>query len=157
MRQLIAIDEAVLAFPPTAVHEVLAELERYPDWWPQPFRVSRLEPLPPLLQPRIRITNGPLESWVATLVERSGERVVLRYDGAWEGQARWSVYPSIEGTRLVFRVDLEAKPVWLRLAAGMTKKAKKHSHQMLQVFRALDKRLAELNVPRVPPPSGPNG
>ena len=84
---------------------------------------------------RIKVANGRLVRWVATLTHLDPERVVLRYEGAWNGEARWSVAPCQEGTRLIFRIDVDPGPLWLKLLARTRDLKRQHSHQMTQNLR----------------------
>jgi hypothetical protein len=46
-----------------------------------------------------------------------------------------------EGTRLIFRIDVDPRPLWLRLLARTMDFKNRHSHQMTKVFTRLRERM----------------
>jgi ribosome-associated toxin RatA of RatAB toxin-antitoxin module len=143
-RGVAAIDEAALPFPPGRVHGVLLDVHRYSEWWPEPFRFEVLDSGPVRVGTRVRVFNGSILRWLATLSAVGPERIAFHYsDGAWEGDAWWSFRSTQEGTAAVFRISLDPVPIWLRLLGRWTNLSWRHSRQMQAVFRALDRRLQE--------------
>jgi hypothetical protein len=88
------------------------------------------------------MSNGSFLLWTATVSEADPERVLLRLDqGAWTGEARWSVSACQEGTRLIFRIDVDPSPLWLRLLSRSMDFKRRHSLQMFKVFKRLRDRM----------------
>ena len=156
-RRIVAIDEGVVPFPEDAVFGVLMDLSHYADWWPKPFRFRVEEAAPGNVGTRVRVWNGRLVSWLATVTAVGPNRIDLAYSGgAWEGEARWSLRDVLGGTAVVFRVDVDPRPWWLRFVAWRSDLSKRHSKQMKGVFSALGRRLEALGVPRLPEPLPPD-
>ena len=152
VRSLVAVDEGVLPYAQDAVRRVLLDVQRYHEWWPKPFAFEA-DDGPARAGTRLRATQRPLFHWVVTVTAIEPERIDMTYgEGSWEGDARWTLRPVLEGTALVHRIALDPRPLWLKLLAGRVDLARRHSRHMRAVFAALDKRLASLGEPRVPEP-----
>jgi hypothetical protein len=142
-RQITAIDEAILAFPPEAVQPVLADLGRYHEWWGPPFKFETLHDAHGAPGTRVRVQHD-MVAWEATITHVDAEHICVRYDnGSWKGETRWHVTPCQEGTRLVYRIDLDPTKLWLRTFARFVDLKRRHSHLMLEVFGQLRKRLED--------------
>jgi ribosome-associated toxin RatA of RatAB toxin-antitoxin module len=156
VRRIVAIDEAMVPFAEDAVRRVLVDFARYPEWWPAPYRVRTVGPETDGVGARLRIAKGPLIAWTATVTAVEPRRIDLAYsEGAWNGEARWSLRPVVEGTAVVHRVDLDPVPIWLRLVASRIDIGRRHSRRMKSVFAALGGRLEALGEPRQPLPGRP--
>jgi hypothetical protein len=151
-RQIAAIDEAILGYPPDRVLAILADMGRYHEWCAPSLQVETLQDAHGVGS-RVKITNG-LEHWVATLSHLDPDRVVLKYEGAWNGEARWSVSPCQDGTRLLFRIDVDPGPLWLKLLARTRDLKRRHSHQMTKIFAQLRKRLEAIEGAAMEPAVG---
>jgi uncharacterized protein YndB with AHSA1/START domain len=152
-RQIAAIDEAILGYPPDRVWAIVADLGRYHEWWAAPYHVETIQDAHGV-GTRIRMSNGRFVRWVATLTQLDPERVVIHYEGAWNGDARWSVAPCLDGTRLVFRIDVDPGPVWLKMLARTRDLKRRHSHQMTKVFAQLRHRLEAIEGAAMEPVVG---
>ena len=145
-----------MPFPGESVLAVLADVNAYSSWWPPPFRFRVDDDSPSGVGARVRISNGYLLSWVATIETLEPDRIRMRYTGkAIEGEARWSVRAVLGGTALVHRVDVDVRSFWLRVLTGRFDVRKRHTRQMKRVFDALEARLTALGIPRVPEPVPP--
>lgn len=153
-RQITAIDEAILAFPPEAVQPVLADLGRYSEWWGPPFKFETLHDAHGAPGTRVRIQHDMVK-WEATVTHVDAEHICVRYDnGSWTGDTRWHITPCQEGTRLVYRIELDPAKLWLRVLARFIDIKHRHSHLMLDIFKRLRERL-EKTTPAIAPPLGP--
>lgn len=152
-RQIAAIDEAILGYTPDRVWAILADVGRYKEWCAPELQVETLEDKQGVGS-RLKIANGRLVSWVATLTQLEPDRVVFRYEGAWNGEARWTVAPCQDGTRLVFRIDVDPGPLWLKLLARTRDLKRRHSHQMTRIFTQLRKRLEAIEGAAMEPVVG---
>lgn len=151
-KQIVAIDESVLPFEPDAVQRVLGDIGHYGEWWPAPFR---FQPADASALPRVRVHNGFL-NWTLSVTTVTREQIVLRYeDGAWAGEGRWTVSRCHEGTRVLYRIHLAPRSIFARGLSHAVDLQRRHSHDMLRVFKGLDERLTSLGVPRLPPPDAP--
>jgi hypothetical protein len=147
-RMIAAIDEAILPYPPADVRRVVGDLAHYRDWWGPPYRFETLDDRDGGIGTAVRMSNGSFLLWRAAVSEADAQRVVLRLDqGAWTGEARWSVSACQEGTRLIFRIDVDPRPLWLRLLARTMDFKNRHSHQMTKVFTRLRERMDATHAP----------
>lgn len=141
-RTIAAIDETILPHPPAEVRRIIADLAHYQDWWGPPFKFETVEDRQGNVGTAVRMSNGSFLLWTATVSEADPDRVLLRLDqGAWTGEARWSVSECQEGTRLIFRIDVDPSPFWLRLLSRSMDFKRRHSLQMFKVFKRLRDRM----------------
>ena len=141
-RTIAAIDEVILPYPPAEVRHVIGDLAHYQDWWGPPYRFEVVENRDGDVGTAVRMSNGSFLLWTATISEADVARVLLRLDqGAWTGEARWSVSACQEGTRLIFRIDVDPRPLWLRLLARSMDFKRRHSQMMFTVFGRLRQRM----------------
>jgi hypothetical protein len=141
-RTIAAIDEVILPYPPAEVRRVISDLAHYQDWWGPPYRFEVVENRDGDVGTAVRMSNGSFLLWTATISEADAARVLLRLDqGAWTGEARWSVSECQEGTRLIFRIDVDPRPLWLRLLARSMDFKRRHSQMMFKVFTRLRERM----------------
>jgi hypothetical protein len=137
-RTIAAIDEAILPYPPADVRRIIGDLAHYGQWWGPPYRFETLDDRQGAVGTSVRMSNGSFLLWTATITEADPERVLLALDkGAWKGEARWSVSECQEGTRLIFRIDVDPHPVWLRLLSRWIDFKRRHSLQMFKIFKLL--------------------
>ncbi|HEY0952869.1 SRPBCC family protein [Nocardioides sp.] len=87
-----------LPAPPPTVHEVLLDLEHYPDWWPQVVAVASLGP------DDARVLCRSALPYTLDLVlhaaDRSPDRLEVALSGDLEGSVCFTLAPSGDGTRL---------------------------------------------------------
>lgn len=153
-RQITAIDEAILAFAPEAVHAVLADLARYHEWWGPPFKFTTRQDNQAAPGTRVHIQHDFVQ-WDATLTHVDPERIVIQYDGSWTGDTRWHVTPCQEGARVIYRIDLDPSRLWLKVLSRGLDLKRRHSMLMMDVFKHLDARLTQIGAPAVAPPMPP--
>jgi len=143
-RKISAVDETILPHRPAQVYAALLDFESYPKWWPWPLKVRPLGPLPVQLGTAIVISNGPLVKWTATIDSLTeAQAIEMRYgEGAWSGPTRWTLSPAEGGTRLIYEVEIEILPGWLKLLSRCIDFSAFHSRQMEKVFAGLAAHLA---------------
>lgn len=105
--------QCLLAAPPGRVHEVLVDLEHYPDWWPQIRAVASLGPDTALVLCR-SVLPYDLEL-VLDAVSRDPQHLEVRISGPMDGFARWSLEPTADGaTQMSYEqlVDVRGALAW---------------------------------------------
>lgn len=84
--------------PPPAVHDVLLDLERYPEWWPQVVAVASLGP------DDARVLCRSVLPYTLDLVlhaaDRSRSRLEVEVSGDLAGTVGFTLAPDGGGTRL---------------------------------------------------------
>ena len=90
--------------PPASVHDVLVDLEHYPDWWPEVVAVASLGPddARVLCQSRLPYTLD----LVLHAVRREPELLQVRIRGDLEGTAVWRLTDLGRRTRLDFEQEV---------------------------------------------------
>jgi hypothetical protein len=90
--------------PAAAVHAVLVDLERYPEWWPQVVAVASLGP------DDARVLCRSVLPYTLDLVlhavDRSPDRLEVGVSGDLSGSVRFDLAPAAGGTRLALAQDV---------------------------------------------------
>lgn len=87
-----------LPAPPSRVHAVLVDLERYPAWWPQVVAVASLGPDDARVLCRSALPYTL--DLVLHAVDRSPDRLEVAVAGDLAGSVRFGLAPADGGTRL---------------------------------------------------------
>ncbi len=135
-----------LAERPERIRDVLLDLERYPEWWPQvrgvwaigddDARVRCRSTLPYTLDLRLHAVCRDLPT------------LEVDVSGDLSGWVRWSLLPAAGGTRLEFRQRVTVTGL-LRLAAPARPLLRWNHHRMMAGCRAgLVNRLNAAPAPR---------
>ena len=97
-------DSWTLAAPRRAVFEVLVDLERYPEWWPQVLAVARVSQDRARVLCRSRLPYT-LDLWVHA-VHRREDLLETRLAGDLDGWARWRLTQVAGVTELLFEQEV---------------------------------------------------
>ncbi|MFJ2756004.1 SRPBCC family protein [Nocardioides sp. NPDC087217] len=90
--------------PPDAVRDVLVDLERYPEWWPQVRAVAKLGEDDALVVCRSTLPYD-LEI-VLHAVSRDLPTLEVGLGGDLDGFARWTLTAAPGGSRMVFEQEV---------------------------------------------------
>ena len=118
-----------VAAPAVAVHEVLLDLERYPEWWPQVRAVASLGPDDALVVCRSALPHD-LELHL-TARSRSETLLEVGIDGALRGYARWRLSPSDAGTTLAFSQEVSVASRTLAVASYLARPVLRWNHGVM--------------------------
>jgi hypothetical protein len=103
-----------VAAPLTRVHSVLADLEHYPQWWPQVLAVAKID------DDTARVLCRSVLPYTLDLVlgavHREPTLLETTIAGDLAGSVRWHLAPVSGGTRLDYEQDVDVTGM-LRLAA----------------------------------------
>jgi hypothetical protein len=124
------------------VRDVLVDLERYPEWWPQVIAVAKLGP------DDARVLCRSVLPYTLDLVLHAVSRelptVEVEIGGTLEGFARWTLTPAGTGTAMLFeqQVDVAGPMAWAARLAGPV--GRWNHQRMMRGGRAgLERRLAQ--------------
>ncbi len=124
---MIRIDqEIVVARPPEAVFDYLADVARFPEWQPAIERAEQLTPGPLAAGTELRLVirgpTGPTEVTGAVVsLERPSLLAVRPSSGPAAVEANCALSPDGEGTRVRFTATIELKGM-LRFAEGAARR-----------------------------------
>ena len=107
-------DSWEVAAAPEDVHDVLVDLEHYPDWWPEVVAVASLGPDDARVLCRSRLPYTL--DLVLHAVNRSPGVLEVEVSGDLIGSVRFDLAPVPGGTRLDFAQEVRA-PGWLGAAS----------------------------------------
>ena len=127
--------------PPDAVHDVLVDLEHYPDWWPEVVAVASLGPDEARVLCRSRLPYTL--DLVLLAVNRSVGVLEVGVSGDLRGSVRFDLAPVLGGTRLEF-AQVVSVPGWLGAASYVAGPVLRwnHDRMMRGCRRGLSARLS---------------
>ena len=127
--------------PPEAVHDVLVDLEHYPDWWPEVVAVASLGPDDARVLCRSRLPYTL--DLVLHAVNRSPGVLEVAVSGTLRGSVRFDLVPVTGGTRLDFAQEVSV-PGWLGAVSYVAGPVLRwnHDRMMRGCARGLRSRLA---------------
>jgi hypothetical protein len=138
----VFVDSWETPAPPERVHEVLLDLERYVEWWPQVRAVASLGPDDALVVCRSLL---PYDLELALHAEqRDPESLRVGIDGPIRGYAHWRLTPTRRGTRLDFEQRVQAVARAFRWASYVARPVLRANHtwMMRGAEAGLSRRLA---------------
>jgi hypothetical protein len=93
-----------VAAPADRVQQVLGDLERYPEWWPQIRAVAKID------DDNARVVCRSVLPYdidlLLTLVRREPLLLETELAGDLDGRARWRLFPEDGATRLEYEQDV---------------------------------------------------
>ena len=139
MSPIVRKDSIVLKEDPSRIFKVLLDLPSYPLWWPKRIRFKVGGPLPPQPSTRVRVSNGPLVQWIATITEVEKDRKISFHygEGAWEGTAGWSLASVPGGVEVSYSIDIVPVHRWLKFLGALLDLGKVHSKETRVILRDL--------------------
>jgi hypothetical protein len=138
----VFVDSWETPAPPARVHEVLLDLERYVEWWPQVRAVASLGPDDALVVCRSLL---PYDLELALHAEqRDPGSLRVGIDGPIRGFAHWRLTPTGRGTRLDFEQRVQAVARSFRWASYVARPVLRANHawMMRGAEAGLSRRLA---------------
>ena len=115
--------------PRAEVHEVLVDLEHYPDWWPQVVAVAKID------DDRARVlcrsTLPYTLDLLLTATSRSPELLAVDVAGDLRGSVRWSLREDGRGTVVEQQQDVVVEGRWLGRAATVLRPMLAWNHRRM--------------------------
>ena len=123
------------------IFEVLLDAGNYSKWWPSRIRFRSDEPGLLKVGSRIRISNGPLVKWTATVLEIVPNRLIrFSYgEGSWEGEAQWVLTNREGNAQVSYSVSIHPAQTWLIWLAKLVDLERLHSREMGEILKNLKK------------------
>jgi carbon monoxide dehydrogenase subunit G len=97
-------DSWEVAAPVAAVHDMLVDLERYPDWWPQVRAVAKISD--DTARVLCRSALPYTLDLVLDAVSREAPVLEVAVSGDLDGWVRWTLSPEGSGTRTDFTQEV---------------------------------------------------
>jgi ribosome-associated toxin RatA of RatAB toxin-antitoxin module len=138
-----ASDETIIPLSPAEVWPVLADIARYPKWWPRSLFVRLLHANPALVGTELSIRPYGWRSFRCRVVSfEEPTRICLQYEGNYiVGGAEWRLEPAGQGTKVIYAMDAEVKDLLVTLIGMMINLKSIHSYSMRGIFLNLKQQL----------------
>lgn len=118
-----------VAAPPDVVREILLDLERYPEWWPQVRAVAKID------DDTARVLCRSTLPYVLDLVlhadERGAEVLRTSISGDLTGWSAFRVRPGGAGTRVVYEQEVVVAHRALSLASRLLRPLLRWNHDRM--------------------------
>ena len=138
-------DETIIPLSPAEVWRVLADIARYPEWWPRSLFVRLLYANPELTGTEFSIRPYGWRSFRCRVVSfEEPVRICLQYEGLYMGGiAEWRLEPAGQGTRVIYDMDAKVKDLLVTLVGTVIDLKSIHSYSMRGIFRNLKRQLLQ--------------
>lgn len=143
-----ASDALAIPVPAARIWPVLADVERYAEWWPPSVGARLLAPGDPLVGAELEIrprAGRPFQCRVDAADPPL--RMDLRYHGFVDGTGGWRLEPDGDGTVVTYALDVVAHGWLVAAIARVVPLAERHSGPMRDVLRALAARVTRPSTP----------
>ncbi|MBV5330254.1 MAG: SRPBCC family protein [Chlorobium sp.] len=136
-------DETFIPLSPAEIWPVLADIARYPNWWPQSLFVRLLHVEPGFVGSEFAIRPYGWRSFRCRVVSfEESVRISLQYDGVYmRGVAEWRLEPVGQGTKIIYDMDAEVNDSLVALVGKVIDLKSIHSYSMRKIFRNLQEQL----------------
>jgi ribosome-associated toxin RatA of RatAB toxin-antitoxin module len=124
---------------PQRVYDVLADVESYPQWWPQVRRARRLGESSGELTCRSLLPYDLVFVMHQELEDPDSLVLRARMTGDLNGTSQWTIAPDGDGARAIFDEDVSVGSGLLRAAGRLFRPALKFNHD--RMMRAGEKGL----------------
>ena len=136
-------DQTLVPWKPAEVWPILADIGRYPCWWPQSLfvRVRYVDPL--LVGTEFSIRPYGWRSFVCQVTSvQQPVRICLHYDGHYMGGvAEWRLEPVERGTRVVYAMDAWVDDLLVALVGTTINLKNIHTYSMRRIFHNLKRQM----------------
>lgn len=139
-----AIDSILLPLSSATIWPLLADIRSYPRWWPAILLPRVTAPADgTLLGSELRLRPLATRPFTCKVVAvNAAHSIDLDYTGPFiTGRGQWLLTPEGQGTRLSYRVDVEAHGLLVALAGRCVNLRWIHGQSMRLIFAALRRRL----------------
>ncbi|MFX4273103.1 SRPBCC family protein [Propionibacteriaceae bacterium Y1685] len=122
-------DQWLINIPYEVLHARLADLARYPDWWPEVRAIARTGEDSALALIRSRL---PYTLVVELTAARQRPGVMeTSLQGDLTGWARWTLIEQSTGTLLIFEQEVDVHGAVLRVAAALVRPLLRWNHDQM--------------------------
>jgi len=136
-------DHCILPLPPEQIWPVLADVSRYPQWWPKALCTSTSTATADLLGAELKLRPLGGYSFTCRVVAfEQLKRINFEYGGGFiAGTSAWRLEPAGQGTRVVYDIDVVVNSRLASLVHRAINLGRVHSFSMQIIFRNLRREL----------------
>ena len=138
-----ATDSTLIPLPPEAVWPLIADIGRYPQWWPRSLHARADQISSDLIGTELHLRPPGSKPFTCKVVAfEEPHSITLEYVGSFiTGEARWLLEPQGQGTRVSYVVDVAVQGTVVALVARVIDLKRLHSSSMTRVLKALHRQL----------------
>ncbi len=144
MKKLSSLDQKILNHKVEKVFDLVSNYETYKIWFPESIKLNLVKSTPNKIGSVIEICTGFVKFYCELIRINSNKELVVHYSGAYEGRGIWYFFESLNGTKLIYEIDLEIKNPFVFLVSLFLDLSHIHSKMMTNIFFSLEKYLNEL-------------
>ncbi|MBM9615568.1 SRPBCC family protein [Desulfobulbus rhabdoformis] len=145
MPPLKATDSRLIPFPAEAIWPILADMQRYPQWWPK-ILFPRVTPAQEGLigtELHLRPMGGPPITCVVRATSVT-ECIELEYIGNFiTGHAHWRLDPRDQGTQVSYVLDVHVHGLLGALISRFINLQPIHSFSMRNILKELEQQVKQ--------------
>lgn len=144
MRSLTSLDQKVFPFKVEDVFKVISNFETYKEWFPDGTKVILLESTPKTIGSTIQVKTGMISFNIEMMKINPNKEIFVRYSGAYEGEGIWYFFETINGTKVMYEIDLKIKNPLVVLINFFVSVSAIHSKMMTKLFDRLEQYLNKI-------------
>lgn len=136
-------DTLILPLPPEAIWPILADVGRYPQWWPTTLFTRAIPSPSGLIGSELHIRPMGIRRFTCRVIAADEPHTIdLEYVGNFiTGHGQWVLVPEGQGTRVSYVIDVVVHGGMVALAARLIDFKAVHSSSMRGIFRGLRQQL----------------
>jgi ribosome-associated toxin RatA of RatAB toxin-antitoxin module len=144
MRDLTSLDQKVFPLKVEDVFNVISNFETYKDWFPQETKVNLLKSTPERIGSIIQVKTGTISFNIEMMRINPNKEIFVRYSGAYEGEGIWYFFETINGTKVMYEIELKIKNPFVVLLNFFVSVSMLHSKIMTKIFNRLEEYLIKI-------------
>ncbi len=136
-------DSMLFPLPPRILWQLLADIDRYPYWWPKSLHVRAIPAPDGLIGSEVQVRPLGIRAFICRVVAvREPISIDLDYSGSLiTGKAQWVLVPEGQGTRVSYVTDVILHGTMAAWLARCIDLKRVHSFSMARIFRGMRRQL----------------
>lgn len=144
MRELTSLDQKTLLHKVENVFKVVSNFETYKEWFPEDAKVSLIKFYPNGVGSIIQVKVGIIKFNIEMIRIIENKEIIVQYTGAYEGNGIWYFFETVNGTKLMYEIDLKIKNPFVFLIDLFVSVSMLHSNMMAKMFNRLEEYLNKI-------------
>jgi ribosome-associated toxin RatA of RatAB toxin-antitoxin module len=144
MKELTSLDQKILNYEIEKVFPVVSDFNSYKEWFPKSSKVKLKKITEERTGSIIELKVGVVKFQMEMKSISPNKEIIVHYSGAYSGKGIWYFFENINGTKLMYEIDLVIKNPLVRFVSLFINIAHIHSKKMTEVFDGLEQYLDKL-------------
>ncbi|MCX8056740.1 MAG: SRPBCC family protein [Ignavibacteria bacterium] len=144
MRELSSLDQKILNLPIEKIFPVVSDFKTYNEWFPKNPELKILKTTSDYVGSIVEVKIGLVSFRIELMRINPNKEIIVQYSGAYEGRGIWYFFETINGTKLMYEIELEIKNPLVRFLSLFVNLNSIHSKMMTKIFQGLEEYLYKI-------------